>query len=213
MIRLVAVACARGKALPPVGFRMDALTELRVHARTSRAGRRCLSRGRSHGGPQAAGGGDSQLWRSWVNCRPLPHSGGDITGFPSSLFFLTPCPSRPRSSLKLHRRECRTHSPELGQSWTDPGGREFPADRGPAGRWHAARRQTSRVQICTSRFLRGLPPEGFSASPQEAVSGGFLGGDEEISIPDRLGPALGHPRSPTGIPGSVAQGESGASGR
>ena len=116
---------------------------------------------------------------------------GDITGFPSSLLSLTPSPSRPRSRLKLHLRECRTRSPELAQSRTDPGGREFPTGRGPAGRWHAAGRQTSRVQICTSRFFRGLPPEGFAAGPQEAVSGRFLGGDEAILHP---GPARARSR-------------------
>ena len=115
---------------------------------------------------------DPQLWLSWVNCRPLPHSGGGITGFPFSLFFLTPCPSRPRSSLKLHRTERRCHrSPELGQSRMDPGGREFPTGRGPAvlcrrhltadgmlrdGRWAGCKSaHTAFPEVC---LPKGSPP-------------------------------------------------------
>ena len=78
---------------------------------------------------------------------------------------------------------------------------------------NAEGRQLGRAQICTYCFPRGLPPQGFAAGPQKALSGGFPPVDEEISTQGRLRPVLGHLRSPTAIPGRDAQGESGASGR
>ena len=61
-----------------------------------------------------------------------------------------------------------------------------------------------RVQIFTYCFPRGLPPQGFAAGSQKAVSGGFPPVDEEI-IQGRLRPVFGHLRSPTAIPGSDAR--------
>ena len=137
-----------------------------------------------------AGGdrGDSSCGVHGPASGPVSAPESTVTGFPS-LFFLRRCPYGPGPArtgpVGVLGSPCRTRGEVDGSER-----RELPTGRGPAGRcrridletspggWHAVRRQMGRVQLCTSRCLRRLPPEGFSANLQEAVYGGFLGGDE-----------------------------------
>ena len=118
MVRLVAVGCARGKVLPPIGFRMGSLTELRVRARTSRADMHCLTRGRPRAGPQAAGEGLPVV--AFVGRLQAPSTlrWGILLVFP--LHFSHSLPITASAQPKLQLSECWTHSAEGRASWTEP---------------------------------------------------------------------------------------------